>query len=681
MAKKAHRTPLVSPPEQPQARPRVPVWRRPVLAPLFLAALLLVATVEERLFGVISDEQQMLFTSVSMAEFGEIGIARGMLFAVHRPSGDAVAPYGMGLSLLQTVPALLAPAWERTFGSGSSQTLFVLTQLALILAAAGAAGRLSLLVGASPAGTWVAVLGTAVGSPLWTFGGTNFSEPIQAAALAGTTLAAALAARERAPRRALGLAAIAGAAAGVALLSKSLNAAVVPFCLAPLVLDGELRGAVRDRLRLVAGAAAGAVFPSAVWLAFEVVRYGAPFVSYGGQNFTHPFLDGLWRLLVGPNKGLFVFFPLFTLSLLGVGRLLGRPGSRGTGLAIGGSLAVLVALASSWWAWDGTVGWGPRFLVPAVPLLAAAAGAAASFSSGALLAGRLLLVAGILVTLPAILIAPSAGSAYTSCLPGRTLTPKEAADYPWYFLETDRAGKTVLPRHFFAASQAHINPIRLHLFLLRVRLQGGSHEELTARLEAPPWKRDHPGDVPAIRNVPSHSIAAPLLYLESGFTWPHLAAAMNKPHNENGAAFATAYLDALADQILRNIDTGKPERSLALAERLFERSPSPYAAALEAEALRAGGRTEGLKLFLSSLPPEMTSSPSLGVVQALAARDAENEPLAREILGQVAVALGRRPGVALALASPISKWPPSLHSMTGDNLASRSLAAPSFTGR
>ena len=37
-----------------------------------------------------------------------------------------------------------------------------------------------------------------------------------------------------------------------------------------------------------------------------------------------------------------------------------------------------LALYASWWAWDGSGGWGPRFLVPLVPLLAAAAGTAAT---------------------------------------------------------------------------------------------------------------------------------------------------------------------------------------------------------------------------------------------------------------------------------------------------------------
>src|ERR1019366_10691290 len=43
---------------------------------------------------------------------------------------------------------------------------------------------------------------------------------------------------------------------------------------------------------------------------------------------------------------------------------------RSLALALSGfSLFVLVTTAA-WWSWDGTSGWGPRLLVPLVPLLA-----------------------------------------------------------------------------------------------------------------------------------------------------------------------------------------------------------------------------------------------------------------------------------------------------------------------
>jgi hypothetical protein len=64
-----------APRPEPVRRPRALRWA--VLA----VFLVLCGTAEERTFGTISDEQQMLHTATSMAWFGEIGIARGQFFA------------------------------------------------------------------------------------------------------------------------------------------------------------------------------------------------------------------------------------------------------------------------------------------------------------------------------------------------------------------------------------------------------------------------------------------------------------------------------------------------------------------------------------------------------------------------------------------------------------------------
>ena len=66
---------------------------------------------------MLSDEQQILYTSVSMAELGEIGIAQGQMFMFHRKGGDAVSPFGMGLSLADTIPSFLAGSFERSHGA------------------------------------------------------------------------------------------------------------------------------------------------------------------------------------------------------------------------------------------------------------------------------------------------------------------------------------------------------------------------------------------------------------------------------------------------------------------------------------------------------------------------------------------------------------------------------------
>lgn len=636
--------------------------KRPLLALAFAGVLLGFAlTAEERTFGTISDEEQMLRTAVAMAEFGEVGIARGAFFTIHRPQGDAGSPYGIGLSLAQVPVAKLANGWERRNGAGSSQTLFVGLQLLLVAAASLGAALLARALGAGETGTLVALLGTAFASPLWGYVSTGYSEPLQAAALVFTLLCAL---RGGQPGAKPGWAVAAGALAGAAVLAKSLNVVLVPLLLAPLLPAREGRLG-----RLVRAGAAFVPFVAA-FVAFEIARIGRPFAAYGGQPFSHPPLDGLWRLLVGVNKGILWYFPLLVVARAGLLAVARR--SRTAAVAIGGSLAALVALASAWWAWDGTVGWGPRLLVPVIPLLAAAAGVGA--------AGRwtrpawALLAVGAALNALGVFQPQSATAAYISSLPPVTLTKEEARLYSSEFFERLPDGGARIDREHVAGSDAALSPFRVHAFLLEARLAASSSEELERRLANPPWAKSRPDLVPR----PQQAVAAAsslVAFNRTPFSWPHLFSASPRPRDARADAFAAAWDAALADQLLRALDIGKPERALALGERLLEITPSGYTAALYAEALRAARRPETLAAFLRTLPPEFRSSPSLGVVEALAARDAGDEAAARRTLEAVAKVFPR-PALVAALSQPMASWPAGLHAMTGDNRAGSRVDLP-----
>jgi hypothetical protein len=136
---------------------------------------------------VVADGRQMIRTAVAIAETGEIGQARGRDFTIERPGGDAVSRFGMATSLLQ-VPA----AWARAPGRGgrlrprgaSSQALFLLAALARPWG--WRPGRRARSRGGSGAASAVvaAVLLASVASPLGSYALLEFSEPVQAAALA-----------------------------------------------------------------------------------------------------------------------------------------------------------------------------------------------------------------------------------------------------------------------------------------------------------------------------------------------------------------------------------------------------------------------------------------------------------------------------------------------------------------
>jgi hypothetical protein len=141
----------------------------------------------------------------------------------------------------------------------------------------------------------------------------------------------------------------------------------IVICAVPLFVPGaRVRATVRQWLPALAMPIALA----AGWLAYyNNLRYGSPFKdSYGsGTGFANPLLDGLERQLVSPGKGFFWYDPILIAALPGLVWLFRRDRALGT-LLIG--LGVLRVLLYAKWPFpDGSIAWGPRFLLPWCALL------------------------------------------------------------------------------------------------------------------------------------------------------------------------------------------------------------------------------------------------------------------------------------------------------------------------
>ena len=618
--------------------------RRPLAFALGVAAIVLAGTTDERVFGLVTDGQIMTRTAFAMAALGEVGIAKGHPVDIVRPAGDAVTRYGMGPSLVRLPAAALGGPFENAFGIGASQTLFVAGQVLLVLLAALAAGLLARACGADAKGVRRAALAAALSSPLWAYASSDWSEPLQAACLGGAFACAALAGAAGARRPAL-LSAGAGALAGFALLSKSIFAVLLPLVFLVVVVEAA-RGERRARALAFLG---GAAPLAGLWLALEISRFGRPFASYGGERFSHPPLDGLWRLTVGPNKGLFLYFPLALLGAWGLVRLVRT--RRVLGLAIAGFSAFLLLTTAAWWSWDGTAGWGPRLLVPLVPLLAAAAALAAPALPAAVFTA--LFALGIAVNALGALQPDAVLTWYYATVKPRVLTAPERDAYPFFATETDGAGAVrLLPVHD-VANHAALSPLRVNAWLLATRFSGG---DVLAALRTPPWRTDVPGQeagLPPEQAIPPSA----LVFLTSSFRWPHLGMSLARTSGQPDTALA--WIDCLYDQALRAQDMGRGDRAIVFAEELYRRIPSAQTAATLAEAYRMAGRRETLADFVGSLTPAQKASPDFGMVLALALRDAGDEARARQVLGQV-VAAGPRREYARLVGLPVSAWPATL---------------------
>lgn len=166
-----------------------------------------------------------------------------------------------------------------------------------------------------------------------------------------------------------------GLLAGVNLVGVALIPAVAIYAWRPDAPSarGWLAAGWKDRLR----AAIAFSLPLAICLAliglYNWARFGSPLSSgyhfASGEGFNRPLLEGLYGLWLGPYRGLMWYSPVLLLALPGWLMLRrARPGVAALLLAL---VAVQTLAYATWWSWEGGIGWGPRFLLVVIPLLAA----------------------------------------------------------------------------------------------------------------------------------------------------------------------------------------------------------------------------------------------------------------------------------------------------------------------
>jgi hypothetical protein len=568
---------------------------RPPLAAALLVLAVLLATTDERSFGVVPDGQEMLSAGAAIAFRGELGVSRDFANAVPREGGDAFSRYGTGQSLA-LVPFLWAARALHAVAPGlpSSPVLVLLPLLALVAAAWGAA-RAAASLGASPGGQLLAGAGLVLATPLWGYAGSDFSEPLQAAVL--SLGVASLAASRTAPSRPLAIAS--GALLGALPLVKS----VLWIVAAPLLLAGLLqappapesrarrrgRGGAAPPQSLLLAFVASAAVPALLWLALEVLRFGRPFGGYGGETFSYPLVAGLARLTVFPNKGLLFYAPVVLLSVPGL--LLLRRRDPRLSLALAAACAAVLVSSATWWAWDGQAAWGPRLLVPALPLLLVAAGLAVdgsrtrrALAAAFVLAGFAANGIGAIQPFPPVYVL--AGAARPQPIdPGRAEgTPYEIGRGPDGIL-------VATGPHHLSLTPGWWPPL-VHARLLAARFRGG---DVLARVRA-----DGLGLRPPLELPPAQPRAASLAEVAPPFTWPFWGRAFGAPP----PGLVDPLSKALVDQAVRDLDVREPRRARqALAVVLARRSsPEPRTLALAAEAATRAGEDAEARALLDRSP-------------------------------------------------------------------------------
>jgi hypothetical protein len=163
-----------------------------------------------------------------------------------------------------------------------------------------------------------------------------------------------------------------GGALAIALLARwdALLLVVAPVAIAfAWRWWGRRQPSSRHRVSAALAFAAPIVAVLAVNLAYDFFRFGRPL---GGPytalyQFSTPILTGLYGLLFSPGAGLVTFTPIVALAAAGALPFARR--WRAEAFLVLALVAIRLLFYARWGGWDGGANWGPRFLVPIVPLL------------------------------------------------------------------------------------------------------------------------------------------------------------------------------------------------------------------------------------------------------------------------------------------------------------------------
>ncbi len=219
--------------------------------------------------------------------------------------------------------------------------------------------------------SFAASLGLVFATPIWPYAGTLFSE-IWTALL----LLAALAFLERAARQGqpeVSLVVRCGACLGLALMTRPNHVVAIGVFAVAWLLAPPSRSH-RGRNIVLLGAVTSFFLGATLFLNYlhfqDIFQFGYAEQVEGGKiltDFSTPLPIGLYGLLLSPGKSLFLFAPLVLLGVAGL-PLLWRQ-SRSLAGVSGGCVLTYALFLAHHTQWEAGYSWGPRYLLPVVPLL------------------------------------------------------------------------------------------------------------------------------------------------------------------------------------------------------------------------------------------------------------------------------------------------------------------------
>jgi hypothetical protein len=368
-----------------------------------LICFVYLSTLTDKAFDWIGDGQVMFDTAVSLLEFGELGISPEWIQDPTEGGGtsDYYGKYGLGLSVVEQVPLWFVSSVEKILGEGRSNVLFPMMNMVLTALTAVLVALCLHVLGLRLRTQWLAAIGFAFATPAWAYVSYDFSEPLQALCLVAAFWFVLRLAKADPPSSLDS--ALAGFFLGFAVLTKQQLVILIPAY--ALYLWMCVGGSKRQRQRSLGWFVVTLVVWGAAIAALNHYRFGSLFaLGYGavGSKFTTPLLTGLYGLLLSPNKGIIFYAPLSILAPWSLWRM--RHSNRRELTFLASVFVIHVLLISKWMSWEGGASWGPRLLMPVIPLMIICAAMLLETVRGALPLFAGCLAAGVLINLLGVLV-------------------------------------------------------------------------------------------------------------------------------------------------------------------------------------------------------------------------------------------------------------------------------------